>query len=609
VAVIVITGLVLWSLNLLPSSHTAAAAYLSLDLSPAEHLGDAGAGVYVADAPGVTASLSRTAVAVSPDGRHIVFAGWRGREQRLYLRALDRPEAEPIARTEGAMNPFFSPNGEWIGFWADGQLKKVALAGGPPVPLCDTEPPLGASWGTDDRIVFGQQTGLWTVPGTGGVPRLLTELEGARRGANHRLPWVLPGGQAILHTLVGGQRRWEEAQIVAQSLTTGERQVLIEGGAHPTYTSSGHLLYVKLGVLWAAPFDPSALELRGPAVPVIEGVAQAAEIALLPVDTGAAQYSVSASGTLVYLPGGLLPPDLRNIVWVDRHGQTEPLPIAAGEYFHPSISPDGRIAISDQGTSSILVVDLGRGVSQKLPAPGVNVGAWHPDGGRIAFGWSEGGARNLFWQPADGSGSAVRLTDSPNAQFAGEWFSQGSELLFVEVRPTTDADILVLNIEEPEEGPRPVFDAPVEEAYPALSPDERWLAYVSDESGQREVYVLAYPSLEGKQQISSDGGYMPAWSPSGDQLFYLTQASGQDEENVMMAVDLALGAELRAGTPRELFRGRYRHSRQIRTYEVAPDGRFLMVERGSAERTIATASLRVVLNWFEELKRLVPTDN
>jgi Tol biopolymer transport system component len=385
--------------------------------------------------------------------------------------------------------------------------------------------------------------------------------------------------------------------------------VLVEGAASPAYATSGHLLYLKLGVLWAAPFDRSRLQVTGPGAPIIDGVLQSAQIANNTIDTGAGQYAISETGTIVYLPGLLLPPDLKTIVWTDRKGRTEPSGFNPGQFFQVRISPDGqRIAAADQSPSNILVLDRPSKVVQQLPHPGFNVSAWTRDSSRIIFSWAEGGPRNVFWQRADGSGSAEPLSSGPNSQLPGPLLADGSAILMVQNQGSVSsarADIFRLDL-NPSRHATPILQESFSEAYPDLSPDNRWLAYASTESGSWEVYVRPYPALDQKRAVSSGGGYMPAWSRDGRELYYMRGASKASDQDIIMAVDVDSRSGFQANTPHELFRGHFVLSNSTRTYDVAPDGRFLMVTRGASNEQ-RSPSLRIVLNWTEELKRLVPT--
>ena len=261
--------------------------------------------------------------------------------------------------------------------------------------------------------------------------------------------------------------------------------------------------------------------------------------------------------------------------------------------------------MSDQAKLAVVVADLRRRVTLRLSGEGLNVGAWTPDGREIVFGWIADGPRNLFRRMADGSRAPERLTRSANAQFAGAFVPNSSEMLFVETRPRTGSDILLFDAARPDAGTHPVVESPFNDEFPALSPDSRWLAFTSNESGQQEVYVAAYPALNGKQQISSAGGRMPSWSASGRQLFYLRPLT--DGQSEMMRVDVVAEPAFRAGAPVPLFRGPYQTSASLRTYDVAADGRFLMVEAPTVDDTPPVQTVQIVLNWFEELRRLVPS--
>ncbi len=582
--------------------------HVSVEIAPAELIGDAGAtsGFFRL---GREQWLTRTALALSPNGEHLVFVGWQDDQQLLFHRPLGAPLAQPILGTENALNPFFSPDGRWIGFWSEGELKKVAFAGGPVIPLCTAAPIFGASWGDDDTIVFaGRISGLMAVAADGGAPRILVE---KNDGEQMVLPWVLPGASAVLFTVRRELSSWGEATIVVQSLESGERKTLVEGGANPVFTESGHLLYVKLGVLWAAPFDPVRLEVSAPAVPVLEGIVQNVQDNSITNRTGAAHISVSASGNLAYLEGGLVEDTGRSLVWVDRNGESERLPFEAGRFWSSRLSPDGgRIAIAEPEGVSIL--DLRRVIQQRLPESDLDahVGAWSPDGARIVFADPGSRAVSLFWQLADGSESPQPLTTSQHVQFAGPWNPSSSEILFFErERGRATWDTFALSMPPSEGNPRPVLtEASSNEFHASFSPDGRWIAYASDESGRFEVYLRSYPSLEGKQQISRSGGVMPIWSRTGDELFYLVPRPNQQGQEVMMAVELSSSDGLRAGTPRELFRGQFGMSVAVASYDVAPDGRFLMISPGKTSAPAHTA-VRLVLNWFEELETLAPHEN
>jgi serine/threonine protein kinase len=556
---------------------------------------------------------SRTAMVWSPDGRSIVFSAVQGDRQQLYLRALDQLAAVPIPGTEGASGPFFSPDGRWLGFGSGGVLKKIAVDGsGPATTICETPGNLfGASWGSDDTIIFSLgPEGLWRVSASGGPSQALMSPDAKKGELKYLLPRILPGNRAILFTVTHTPLpTWNDTELVVQSLATGERKVLVTAGADGRYVRSGHLLYLHRGTLMAVPFDLQRLEVTGGAVALIADVMQAANTPNEQLDSGAGQFNVSDTGSLLYVPGGIFPDPERSLVWVDRTGALQPLSLPARAYLSPRLSPDGhRMTVWTQGDRNIWVHDLARGTLTRLTLEARNARAiWTPDGTRITYGSATAGPENLFWKPADGSGSAERLTTSDHQHTAASWSPDGQTLAFVEVRPTTGADIWVLPLAG-DRRPRAIIQTRFTEAYPEFSPDGRWLAYSSDESGRPEVYVQPYPGSGPRQQVSTNGGTAPAWSRDGRELFYTTAQSGggQTEPTKMMVVPLTLRGTFTAGTPRLLFQGRYSASVVIRNYDVTADGRrFLMVQQ--KERPAATVTdIIFVQGWVEELKRRVP---
>ena len=556
---------------------------------------------FVITAPAITTlanSGQDNELAVSPDGRHIVYWAYpAGSVQQLYVRSLDEFMARSIPGTEGAEgDQFFSPDGQSLAFFTAGELKKVSLTGGAPITIC--EAPAGERSGTwaEDTIVFSSRGYLYRVSAAGGEPEILATPDREKGEVFYHMPEILPGGQALLFTI------WTStaSQIALLFLETGEQKVLFAGRqAH--YAPTGHLVYAlsETGTLMAAPFDLATLEVTGDAVPILEEVRQGSSAAV--------DYGFSGNGTLIYVPGRESEGS-SSLVWVDREGAVEPLGAPPHFYRAPRLSPDGgRIAVEiSEASTDIWVYGIPRNTLTRLTFEGTNrLSKWTPDGKRITFRSNRAGADNLFWKPADGSGPAERLTTSEFRQNPGSWSPDGQVLAFHQQpgaygSSSTGRDIWVLPMEG-ERKPSPFLQTPFNEAAPRFSPDGRWLAYVSDESGRREVYVQPFPGPGGKWQISTDGGVEPVWARNGE-LFYRNENGDK-----MMVVDFTTEPTFRAGNPRLLFEGFYQRREgggNRAYYDVTSDGqRFLMVQA-----VAGAGQIHVVLNWFEELKRLVPTN-
>ena len=527
----------------------------------------------------------RHLLAISPDGKTLVY----GANSRLYVRPLDAMEASPIRGADNAMEPFFSPDGRWLAFYTPGSLMKVPLGGGAPSTLCKAGFPHGASWSADDTIVFGESAkGIFRVPASGGTPEVLVEMD-ATKGERAHGPQVLPDGKTLLFTLRTGDS-WDEAQIVAQSLETGERRVLVDGGTDGRYIPTGHLVYVHRGTILAVAFDPERLEIRGGAVPIVEQVLQA------PNQTaGAAQFAFSQSGSLIWAP----PSAARSrLAWVSRRGSAELLPLRAIDRstVYPRLSPDGdRIAFFD--ATDLWVYDLRRGSTTRLTFGGNNTRAeWTPDGTRVLFASSVDGRNQVFSVAADGSEAAVPITTSENGTVP-ESVSPDGRVLAYRAQHDNSSDIWVLPLQGGSE-PRRFAATPFRERGAVFSPDGRFLAYVSDESGRDEIYLQPFPGPGPKVTVSTGGGTAPAWSPTGRELFYLNGTA-------MMSVPVAGGS---VGAPQFLFDNPQIKAASLITsvanYDVSTDGeRFLMVVSNDT-----SMQLNVVLHWFDELKRLVPSE-
>jgi Tol biopolymer transport system component/predicted Ser/Thr protein kinase len=535
---------------------------------------------------------SGPAVAISPDGEILVWVGSRGRDTQLFMRRLDEDEARPIEGTEGAVAPFFSPDGEWIAFTVgDEALMKVAVRGGSPQTISESRHPHGATWG-DGFIVVGAvgDNTLWSVdPNRGGIERLKS-LED--KILNGEYPKLLPGSRSLLVSLAGQNR------VELVSLDSGEVTTVVDEGVNATYLPSGHLIWAQGNNLHAAPFDLASGALTGETRTVVEGVLRDANFSL-------AHYAVSESGTLAYLPGASIQLGVRP-AWVRLDGTVEPLALPPDTYLSPRVAPDGRRLLFSRQTDSrnIWVAEPDRGVMTPLTSDeGLDYWAiWTPDGAATVFNSIlDGNFANLWMQPVDRSAPPTRLSTAEAHQPPQDISSDGRTVLFVSgAGVEANFDIHMLDLEG-EPTISPLLATGANEAYPTLSPDERWLAYVSDLSGEFEVYVQPFPELGAIVRVSPNGGHEPLWSPSGDRLYYRS-ANGTR----VFAVDVLDHDPLRFGREELLFEGDFAGGVVFGSkWDIHPDGdRFLML---LVEHSEGPSGIRVVTNWFAELERLVPT--
>ncbi|MCK5376603.1 MAG: PD40 domain-containing protein, partial [Acidobacteria bacterium] len=534
------------------------------------------------------------AVALSPDGETLVWVGGVGRSTQLYMRHLEEGEARPIEGTEGAVAPFFSPDGEWIAFSVgDEGLMKVAVRGGAPQTISAVRHPHGATWG-DGIIIMGAvgDNTLWSVDPNGGEIERLANLQG--KILNGEYPRFLPGSRSLLVSLAG------QNQVDLVLLDSGEVKTVVNEGVNATYLPSGHLMWAHSNNLLAAPFDPASGTLTGEARTVVEGV-------LRDGNFGLAHYAVSETGTLAHLSGSALQLGAQP-VWVRLDGTVEPLGLPIDTYLSPRVAPDGRRLLLSRQTDSrsLWLAEPERGVMTPLTGDeGADYWAiWTPDGASTVFNSIQGGTfANLWMQPVDRSAPPTRLSTAEAHQPPQEITSDGRIVLFTSAAGVeANFDIHLLDLEgEPTISPLLATEA--NEAYPSLSPDERWLAYVSDASGDFEVYVQPFPDLGAIARVSPNGGHEPLWAPSGDRIYYRSA-----EGTRVYAVDVLSHDPLRFGREELLFEGDFAGGVGFGSkWDIHPDGdRFLMLQ---IEHPEAPEGIRVIVNWFDELERLVPSGN
>jgi DNA-binding winged helix-turn-helix (wHTH) protein/Tol biopolymer transport system component len=542
-----------------------------------------------------------TTVSISPDGRRIVFPvrGPQGK-QALATRVLDQPKATLLPGTDNASDAFFSPDGQWIGFFADSQLKKVSVFGGTPVSLCPAANASGGSWSEDGTIVASLSTtsGLSRVPSSGGHPQFLTKLEGG--DGTHRWPQVLPGGQSVLYTASVATVGLDDARIDVVQLKTGAKKTLLRGGYFGRYVRSGHLVYVHQGVLFAVAFDVAHLTVLGTPSPVLDDVAASPA-------RGGGQFDLSRTGTFIYVAGKTTKPGWP-VVWLDSSGKIQPLLTKFGVYSNPRFSPDGRqLAITDGG--DIWIFDLRQNTMRRLTFSGqTTVPVWAPDGKHIAFRSISSESSSISWVRADGSGEVQQLLTRRNNITPYSFSSDSRQLAYYEIAPETRVDLwtLQLDVSDPDRPkpakPVPFLRTPYTEALPVFSPDGHWIAYRSDESGTSEIYVRPFPGTGGQWQVSTAGGLYAAWSTKTQELFYETI------DNRIMVVSYKVNGESFVPSAPHLWSDTQIFSLGVVNLALAPDGkRFAVfpIPEPIAEQKVATR-VTFLLNFFDELRIRFP---
>ena len=527
-------------------------------------------------------------VAISPAGKYIVYLANSSGTPLLFLRPIDQLTAQPMPGTDGAVDPFFSPDEQWVAFFAGGKLKKVSVFGGTPQDICDISGFMrGGWWGPDNFIWYGHiNNGVYRVTSAGGTPVEVTILDSVHGEISHRFPEPLPDGETVIFTVKHNDiASFDQAVIAAENITTHERKVLVRGGSFARYLPTGYLMYARGKSLYAVPFDAKKVEVTGQPLPVTEG-------GMLNRLSGQANFGVSNTGILVYVPLGPIIVGGSTILFVDRQGKTQSLLDTLRFYGEGSFSPDGeKLAVTIRAANDdIWVYQLARGALTRLTFGGGNSAwpVWSPDGKRVLYQSERGRLIRLFWKPWDGSGKEEQLgSDIRLAASSAPAFSPDGKKIAYD----NEGDIWILSLDD-ERKSRPFIQTSSLENEPSFSPDGRFLAYTSNESGRKEIYVVPFPERDGKWQISTRGGEFAHWPRNGKELLYL-------EGTKVMRVDVRPEPTFDYASPQKMFDLPAGTSAVL---DVTPDGKRVAIELAVSGGTTAT-QVNVVVGWFDELRQ------
>ena len=525
-------------------------------------------------------------ISISPDGNRVAFVAARSGVQQIYVRSLDRFDAVPLAGTEGASGPFFSPDSASVGFFDGKHLKRTSVEGGSPQTIADVVEFRWATWTTDGTIIFSRGTeGLFAVPADGGSPVSLM-----RTGRFARVPDAVPNTQLLVGIEGTGT-------IVVIDRTTAKSKKVYESAdfiSAAAYAAPGYLLFCRAGALLAAPFDVKRLAMTGAPGTIAENI-------LVTWRYSSPMFAVSQNGTLIYVAAsaGF---GRATLTWVDRKGNLQPVNSTARAFEDPRLSPDGRIAVTLRDANpDVWLEDAARDVLTRFTfgAEEEETPDWSPDGKSIAYSALRGNTHYLYVKSSDGSGDEKVLAATANHAHTGSWAPDGTSIVFTDYTASSGGDIWMKSL-RPEGQPRPLVQTPFNERGPRISPDGHWMAYMSDESGRDEVYVQSYPQAGAKFQVSIDGGGEPVWSRSGQELFYR-------RGDAMMSVKVTLAPSFSASGAEQLFSGQFVPTRRGEAaYDVSPDGtRFLMVKRDAAS---SPTQINVVTNFLNDLKSSTPAE-
>jgi serine/threonine protein kinase len=545
------------------------------------------------------------AVIISPDGTRLAYITREGGSsvEQLYVRELDKVAAVQLDGAAGAQAAFFSADSQWIGFFADGKLKKISVRGGAPIALCDAGGSRGGDWGEDGTIIFPTQftSALYRVSSNGGIPVDATHLDTAHSDVTHRWPQFLPGQKAVLFTASSDNNFFGHSTVDVAPLDTGVPKVLIENAYFGRYLTGGYLAYVSQGTVFVAPFDAKALKVTGTAIPVMQGVN-------FDMSNGSAQLSISRDSTAVHLDGGSATQNL-NVVLMDRKGNASVLVSGQPEAAAPRLSPDGKRIAFQQGTGNIWIYDIERKTTSRVTVgtAGASWPTWTPDGQRLTYAHPhsspKGSGQAIYWERADGTSEEQPLTPETlvNA-YPSSWSPDGKVLALQRLsgKDGSCCEIWTVTLDETGKPGEPRQLPGVAKGFgPVLSPDGHWLAYFSPESGIIQVFVVPFPGPGGKWQVSTGGGFDVRWSKNSRELFYV-------DAGALMAVPYSVEKNsFQPGLPEKLFADRFEMRAPLGSYDVMPDGQHFVMFQLSSGRIAAASGPTVALNWIDQVRQLV----
>jgi Tol biopolymer transport system component len=543
---------------------------------------------------------------ISPDGQRLAYLGASQNGRRLYIRRLDSAEVTPLAGTDGATSHFFSPDSKWLAFFAEGQLKKVAVSGGAPVKVADAPDGRGGAWGPNDVIVFAPETttGLHRVSAGGGTAEPITTRGEKER--THRWPTFIPGTDTVVFISQAHDAAYDDASIEAVHVGTKARKVLVRGGTYPRYLASGHLAYVRENTLFAVPLDAAALEVTGAAQPVLSSVMSSRGVGA-GVGDGSAQIAVSDNGTAIMISGEAAPL-VSELVVTDRNGKPVYTYPEKREFRSPRFSPDGnRIAVqmSEGRHTHVFVLELARGTLTRVTFDGTMNGtpAWSRDGRLLAF-FSDrhGNGLNVFTVRSDGAGEPTVVTTATNINVPFSFAPDDKSILGMQQGNSSSALDVVL-FSRADKTVTPILKSPANEVLPVFSPDGKWIAYASDETSREEIYIRPFPVQGGRWVVSADGGMGPVWTKQGRELIYL---GGRDFTR-LTAVEVSVkDGAIRPGKPQVLFEYPVAHPANGSWMDANADGtRFVLLREDATQRRPGYTHVTLITNFFEHVRKTV----